>query len=230
MLTTATDDGKYKIDFSLQGVPEINKFVPREAEMQELRRLFQSGPPETSQRRVVVVVHGMGGIGKTQLAVEFAREHQRRFSAIFWLDGSSEINLKQSFVDMVRKLPEDTLTANGVEIRTHSVVDIDVAVQECLRWLSLSSNRHWLLIIDNVDRDHDDKDDSQAYNVNGYFPSADHGSILITSRLASLQRHGSGVKVGTVAAEQARAILENNAGRDVKGESIVTFSQHRYSY
>jgi hypothetical protein len=225
MLTGATDDrGEYKIDFTLQGVPEINKFVPREAEMQELRQLFQSKPPETSQRRVVVVVHGLGGIGKTQLAVEFAREHQRRFSAIFWLDGSSEINLKQSFVDMVKRLPQDKLTANGVGIRTDSVVDVDVAVQECLRWLSFSSNYDWLLIIDNVDRDYDDKDDSQAYNVKGYFPPADHGSILITSRLSSLQRHGSGVKVGTVVIEQARAILENNAGRDVESKSTVMFT------
>ncbi|KAH8693322.1 hypothetical protein GQ44DRAFT_159935 [Phaeosphaeriaceae sp. PMI808] len=199
----------------------MNQFVPREAEMQDLRRLFQSKPPETSQRRVVVVVHGLGGIGKTQLAVEFAREHQRRFSAIFWLDGSSEINLKQSFVGMVQRLPQDELTADGVGTCTHSVVDVNVAVHECLRWLSLSSNHDWLLIIDNVDRDHLDKDDPQSYNVKGYFPPADHGSILITSRLASLQKHGSGVKVGTVAAEQARAILENNAGRDVKNADVI---------
>jgi hypothetical protein len=43
--------------------------------------------------------------------------------------------------------------------------------------------------------------------------------ILITSRLAGLQRRlGSGVKVGTVSAEQARAILENNAGRVIEGK------------
>ena len=69
-----------------------------------------------------------------------------------------------------------------------------------------------------MDRDHRDRDDSQAYNAEKYFPHADHGSILITSRLASLQRLGSGVKVGTVTAEQARAILENNAGRVIKGK------------
>ncbi|KAH7111115.1 hypothetical protein B0J11DRAFT_512285 [Dendryphion nanum] len=44
----------------------------------------------------------------------------------------------------------------------------------------------------------------------------DHGSILITSRPVSLQKHGLGVKVGTVAVEQARAILEINAGREIK--------------
>jgi len=224
MLTRATDNGKYKIDFSLKSVPVMSRFVPREEEMQKLRQLFQSKRQETGRRRVVVVIYGLGGIGKTQLAVEFAREHQRMFSAIFWLDGSSETNLKQSFVDMMQRLPQDELTANGVETPTHSVIDIDVAVQECLRWLSLSSNYDWLLIIDNVDRDHQDQDDSLSYNVKGYFPPADHGSILITSRLASLQRYGSGVKVGTVTAEQARVILENNAGRDVEGESIFTFT------
>jgi hypothetical protein len=80
------------------------------------------------------------------------------------------------------------------------------------------------LIIDNVDHDHHDREDPQAYNVQTYFPHADHGSVLITSRLAGLQRLGSGIKVGTVAAEQARAILENNAGRLVKGKWKIKFA------
>jgi hypothetical protein len=223
MLTRVTDDGKHKIDFSLQGVPVMNKFVPREEVMQQLRQLFKSKPPGTSQRRVVGIVHGLGGIGKTQLAVEFAREHQRNFSAIFWLDGSSETNLQQSFVGILQRLPQGELTAEGMRIRTQSVVDIDVVVRECLRWLSLSSNHNWLLVIDNVDRDHHKKEDSQSYNVKEYFPPADHGSILITSRLANLQRLGTGVKVGTVAAEQARAILENNAGRDIESKLTVAY-------
>ncbi|XTI92957.1 hypothetical protein V2W45_1427877 [Cenococcum geophilum] len=44
----------------------------------------------------------------------------------------------------------------------HPIIDIDVAVRECLWWLSLPSNRHWLLIFDNVDRDYHNKDDSQG--------------------------------------------------------------------
>jgi hypothetical protein len=82
------------------------------------------------------------------------------------------------------------------------------------------------LIIDNVDHDHRDREDTQAYSVQTYFPHADHGSILITSRLASLQRLlGFGVKVGTVAAEQARAILENNAGKSVDGKWKATLAK-----
>jgi Cdc6-like AAA superfamily ATPase len=73
---------KHKIDFSLRGVPVVSQFVARDAEMQALEKLLIDTPLTTS-RRNVVVVHGLGGIGKTQLAVEFARKHQRRFSAVF---------------------------------------------------------------------------------------------------------------------------------------------------
>lgn len=196
----------------------MNQFVPRDAEMRELERLFQD-KPDAMSRRKVIVIHGLGGIGKTQLAVEFAREHQRKLSGIFWLDGSSKTSVKQSFVAIIQRLPEDELTTAGVEMLKHSTIDADVAVRECLRWLSLPSNHDWLLIFDNVDRDHHDKDDSQAYDVKEYFPPADRGSILITSRLTRLQEYGSGLRVGAVTAEQARAILENKAGRIVEGES-----------
>ncbi|KAF2472617.1 uncharacterized protein BDR25DRAFT_284166 [Lindgomyces ingoldianus] len=220
VLARSQYDGKYKIELSLRGVPVVSRFVHRDAEMKELEQLLLETSP-TASRRNIVVVYGLGGIGKTQLAVEFARKHQCRFSSIFWLDGSSEASLKQSFVQLVQKLPRDQLTADIVEMLDHSVLDIDVVVRECLQWLSVPSNHEWLLIFDNVDRDPYDKDDSQAYNVKSYFPHADHGSILITSRLASLLQHGAGVKVGTVAAEQARAILENNAGRGIEGESAI---------
>jgi hypothetical protein len=214
---------KYKIELSLQGVPVVSQFVDRPAEMAAVEQLLLEPLPATSpatrRQRKVVVVHGLGGIGKTQLAVEFARKHHHRFSAVFWLDGSSEASLKQSFVNIAQRLPRSELTAEGAAQLSDTAVQADVAVRECQRWLSIQSNPHWLLLIDNVDRDHHDRDEPQAYNVQAYFPHADHGSILVTSRLSSLQRLlGFGVKVGTVAAEQARAILENNAGRVVDGK------------
>ncbi|KAH7128714.1 hypothetical protein B0J11DRAFT_277234 [Dendryphion nanum] len=209
-----------QVPLSLQGVPVVSRFVHRDAELKELERLLPISSLVAS-RRNVVVVHGLGGIGKTQLAVEFARRHQSRYSGVFWLDGSTETSVKQSFTDMMRRLPRRELAADGVEMLKHSTLDVNVAVRECLQWLSLPSNHGWLLIFDNVDRDFYDKNDSQAYNVKSYFPYADHGSILITSRLASLQKHGSGVKVGTVATEQARAILEMNAGREAKDATVL---------
>jgi predicted ATP-dependent serine protease len=203
----------------------VNQFVARDAEMQGLERLLVNTPVPGGRRRNVVIVHGLGGIGKTQLMVEFARKHEHRFSAVFWLDGSSESSLKQSFVTMVQRIPRGELTANDATLLSRATVDADDAVQVCQRWLSVSSNRHWLLLIDNVDRDHRDQKDPQAYNVRKLLADADHGSILITSRLASLERQlgSAGVKLGTVTAEQAHSILEKNAGRQVESKWKAMF-------
>jgi hypothetical protein len=205
---------------SLGGVPVVSQFIQRDSEMRELERLLVDNMA-AADRQKVVILHGLGGIGKTQLAVEFARKHHRAFSSTVWLDGSSETSLKQSFASIVQRLPQDELTTEGAEMLKHSAIDDNVAVRECLRWLSLPLNQHWLLIFDSVDRDYHDKDDPQAYNVKVYFPDADRGSILITSRLASLQTLGPGIKVGMVETEQAKAILESNAERAVESKSTI---------
>jgi hypothetical protein len=207
----------------------VSQFVDRPTEMTAVEQLLLEASPATSsatrRRRRVVVVHGLGGIGKTQLVVEFARKHHHWFSAVFWLDGSSKASLKQSFVSIVRRLPRGELTADGAMQLSDATVKAEVAVRECQQWLSILSNSHWLLIIDNVDRDHHDLEDLQTYNVQTCFPHADHGSVLITSRLAGLQRLlGLGVKVGMVAADQACAILENNAGQVVEGKWKAKFA------
>lgn len=198
-------------------MPVVGRFVERGAEMQQLERLLL-GAQRAAGRRNVAVVHGMGGIGKTQLAVEFARKHKGSFSGLFWLDGSSEASVKQSLANTALRLPRDELTADGAAMLRSAEMDVNVAVHECLHWLSLPSNERWLLVIDNVDRDHRDRGDSQAYDVKKYFPQADHGSILITSRLSGLRMHGGSVKVGAVEPEQARAILESNAEKTIEGE------------
>ncbi|KAF2183063.1 hypothetical protein K469DRAFT_786379 [Zopfia rhizophila CBS 207.26] len=136
-----TDHGKYKVAFSLRGVPVVHQFVPHETKLQELKQYFLHETPLTSQQKVFVV-YGLGGIGKTQLAIEFARKNQGRFSSVFWLDGSSETSLKQSFVRMALQLPREDLTVDGVEMLKQSIININIAVRECLRWLSLPLNRH----------------------------------------------------------------------------------------
>ncbi|KAF1964127.1 hypothetical protein BU23DRAFT_575938 [Bimuria novae-zelandiae CBS 107.79] len=83
VLTRSQYDGKHKIDVSLRGVPVVNRFVGRDAEMHELERLLVD-PVHAASRRNVAVLHGLGGIGKTQLAVEFvtlAETHPDRLAS-----------------------------------------------------------------------------------------------------------------------------------------------------
>lgn len=130
--------------FSLKGVPLLNRFVGRDAEMLRLEDYFHPKTPSLTRRKVFVI-YGLGGMGKTQLAIEFAPKHQSSYSATFWLDGSSTDRLKQSFVDIASRLPQDQISTDASETLKRSKMDVDIVVDGVLRWLSLSSNRQLAL-------------------------------------------------------------------------------------
>ena len=68
----------------------------------------------------------------------------------------------------------------------------------------------WLLIFDNVDREFSPRNgDPDAYDMRQYFSGADHGSVLITTRLARLEQLGEPQQLGRVDEKQARAIFES---------------------
>jgi hypothetical protein len=95
---------------------------------------------------------------------------------------------------------------------------MDLIVKAVRQWFSQPSNRHWLLIIDNVDRDYlPETKDPQAFDVKELFPPADHGYVIITTRSMGVRGRWDGQKLGRVSEEQAKAILENNARRSIQG-------------
>lgn len=195
----------------------MNHFEGRDAEILRLEEYFFSNMSSLTRRRVFVL-YGLGGIGKTQLSIEFARRHCNRYSAVLWLDGSSKDRLKQSFADITQRLPHDEVSVDVIEGLQDSKVDIEKIIANVLQWLSLPSNPQWLLIIDNVEHDYyAEVRDPQAYDIKQFFPPVDHGSILVTTRLASLERYGAGLKVEKVEDDVAMKILGNNAGRAIQG-------------
>lgn len=198
------DSESYHVPFSLKGIPR-GKFAERPEQM---RRLEQTLTPRIEiqsggHRQQILVLHGLGGIGKTQIAVEFARSHRASFTSVFWLDGSSEASLKQSMVDCMGRIPNVSDTSSSGASK-----EIDEVVRGFLEWLSRTENTHWLLIFDNVDRDYQQREvDIDAYDVSNYIPEVDHGSVLITTRLANLEQLGESVHIGKVGVEQAQAIF-----------------------
>jgi ATP/maltotriose-dependent transcriptional regulator MalT len=215
MLTSNIQD-KHTVPFSLKGVPAIDHFVQRASDMQRLEEYFFAQQGHT--RRKMFVVHGLGGMGKTQLCIEFVRRHQETYSAVFWLDGSSEDALQQSFIDVVVRLPAAEVPLALIQAAEQASPDQREIVRGVLDWLSLPSNRKWLLVIDNVDRDHTAKvKDPLAYGVKQYLPTADHGSVLITSRLSTLVAPQNSLRLIGVDREQGRAILEATGGKTMSG-------------
>lgn len=88
-----------------------------------------------------------------------------------------------------------------------------------LMWLCQPLNNQWLLIFDNVDRESGpSSEDPEAFDVEAYFLEADHGSILVTSRLASLWRLGPDLKLEPVDKVQGESILMNSFGKSDEGK------------
>ena len=152
----------------------------------------------------------MGGIGKTQLAVEFARMHHRRFSSVFWLDGRSEESLKRSIASCANRILAGQISETSRTYSAGGSNDLNAVIKEVMGWLARTDNTGWLLIIDNVDRDYNIHHlDPKAYDVKRYLSEADHGSVLLTTRLAKLEQLGDSQHLGKVDRYQAEAIFQS---------------------
>ncbi|KAM3480323.1 hypothetical protein MY5147_001245 [Beauveria neobassiana] len=129
-----------------EGRDEANgDFEKRKEELAEMRRTLIS---DGSRR--VVVLHGLGGIGKTQLAVAYLKRYRDEYSAIFWLNMKDETSIRQSFVNVTKQIQQQ-----GADAHLFSELGADddpnKAVEAAKLWLSLPGNTRWLLVYDNYD-------------------------------------------------------------------------------
>jgi N-terminal domain on NACHT_NTPase and P-loop NTPases/NB-ARC domain len=179
-------------------------FVGREAEMSQLGGLLDPG----SQRQNVVAVVGMGGIGKTQLCIEYAISHQERYSSVFWLNAQDESSLRADLLSMCQILLPD----QEGSLRTRA--EENGLIQRIRRWFSHPENRSWLLIFDNFDNPKiPGSEDPSSYEIRDYFPQRLQGSVLLTtrSRKITFARQLPLQKFETV--EQGLEILSGRSGR-----------------
>ena len=89
----------FSILFSLSAVSDIEHFVAREAELREIHKALSGDGSRHS-----VILYGLGGIGKTQLAIAYAKRHKDNYSAIFWLNIKDEDSLKRSFAKLAKQI------------------------------------------------------------------------------------------------------------------------------
>ncbi|KAF2994876.1 hypothetical protein E8E14_001813 [Neopestalotiopsis sp. 37M] len=146
-------------------------FVGREDLLQKLFRMIPpNAKPQDCQR---VAIEGLGGIGKTQIALEAGFRLQERDPAcsVFWVPAVTRATFENGYRDIARalRLPD---------IDDDDKVDVKTLVVDALR----RSSTKWCLIIDNLD----DPDLLIATDDNGaiedYLPFSTNGSILFTTR------------------------------------------------
>jgi len=138
--------------------------------------------------RSAVVLDGLGGIGKTQLVIEYTKRHKEKHTAIFWLNANDENSLRLSFRDIaqhvLRHHPSTTMMAS-----VNLDEDLDQVVSAVKAWLDLQKNTRWLMIYDNYDNPRTPSNpDGSAVDIRQFLPRSDHGSIIITTRSAQVSQ------------------------------------------
>ena len=171
----------FLVPFSLHGVSDVECFVARETELAEIRRTLSG---DGSRR--TVVLHGLGGIGKTQLSIAYTKRHKDDYSAIFWLNINDIDSLKQSFAKVAKQILRVHPSASDL-----SNVDIstkpDEVVDAVKAWLSQPNNTRWLLIYDNYDNPKiRGNTDPAAVNIRDFLPESYQGSVIVTTRVSRI--------------------------------------------
>jgi hypothetical protein len=197
----------------LSSAPQIDEddFVGRETELKQLRTWLAPRP----KRQNVVALCELGGMGKTQLSIHFARRFVDTYSLIFWLNAQNESTLKTGLVGLAAQVLEERKLAS-----VSNSHDEDRIVHQVREWFSRLDNDGWLVIYDNYDNPRiPGITSATSYDIRDYFPYRSHGSILITTRSPRLvfAKQLTVKKLDDL--NQSLSILATRSGREIiKGE------------
>jgi M6 family metalloprotease-like protein len=168
--------------------PRNLNFTGRESYLRQLEQEFTAG----HGNRVIQAISGLGGIGKTQIALEYCYRFDSTYDVIWW----------------IRAEKPDTrigdLLALGRAVgRIDSSLDEAAAIASTLHWLNGTGRS--LLILDNVENPKDVRD---------ILPRGPHCHVIITSRYAAWGAVAKNVKAGVWPSDEAIAYLVRRTGLD----------------
>jgi tetratricopeptide (TPR) repeat protein/nucleoside phosphorylase len=182
--------------------PRNPYFTGRDDLLDRLAQQLSPGSPEYGKTtcRVALTqpqaIKGLGGIGKTQIAIEYAyrARGQGHYIYTFWINAASEETLYTDFVALAELLP--AFPAQGEP-------DQRKLVSAIKRWLEQCQER-WLLIFDNVD---------DIAMVREYFPQDGNGNILLTTRANAVGSLAASIEVETMGFLEGTQLLLRRAQR-----------------
>src|SRR6266702_5129357 len=129
---------------------------------------------------------GLGGIGKTQIAVEYAYRSRDHYQAILWITASSREALSADFV----------MLAALLDLPEQHGQDQDIVIRAVKRWLT--THTHWLLMLDNVDN---------LEMIVDFLPIQSTGDVLLTTRLQALGTVAQSVEVEKMGLDDGMEVL-----------------------
>jgi tetratricopeptide (TPR) repeat protein/transcriptional regulator with XRE-family HTH domain len=135
-------------------------------------------------------IHGLGGVGKTQIALEYAYRHSLEYSAVFWLGAETEEQIVSSLLRI----------ADVLQLPKRDDKDQQRVIAEVQRWLT--THNQWLLIWDNIE---------DLSLLDRFLPAARSGTILITTRCQALGTFARGLDLSPMEHEEGILFLLRRA-------------------
>ena len=175
-----------------------NRFTGRVDILHKLSKILSGGTRGSKS----VALYGLPGCGKTQIAVEYAHHHRKRYSSVFWVDGSTRQKLVSGYVDIALKVLKVSSTGEN---------PVDSLATKLKLWFESDDlgNGDWLLIVDGAD---------EVDKIQEFLPMA--GNVLLTTR----DKHAGGgvacygIEIKGMAAEESVKLLFK--GMDVQEQEI----------
>ena len=180
--------------------PRIFHFVARPTVLAAISDRFGDS---TSAR--IVILLGMGGSGKTQLALEFCRQAEEilGFMAVVWINASSPVSVMQGYRAVAKKI----LKGHQGDLTSEDAISL---VQDTLRdW-----KHPWLFVFDNYDN-------PKAFGATGihhYIPRGKEGRILFTSRHQDSARLDHKIEISSMTDNESLEVLLQHVPRN--GEEV----------
>ena len=131
-------------------------------------------------------ISGLGGIGKTQIALEYAYRYREHYRAIFWVNASTRETLSADFASL----------ATVLDLPEKHEQDQDTVIRAVKRWLA--GHDQWLLILDNVDT---------PEMVVDFLPTHTMGDTLLTTRQQALGTVAQCIEVEKMRPDESMAFL-----------------------
>ena len=149
----------------------LSGFVGRTNEIERLKELLF-----TPDSRRIASILGLGGIGKSRLALELAFQQKKEhpYHSVFWIEASEQLTFERDVLEIGKKL------------RIPGIGDDKADIKNLFKQRLSNSSEKWLLIVDNADdevlwgRRADTTRDIPS--LAQYLPQTANGSIVITTR------------------------------------------------
>jgi tetratricopeptide (TPR) repeat protein len=163
-------------------------FTGRNSVLDELHRNLTAAHYAVSTQAII----GLGGVGKTQLALEYAYRHLDYYHAIWWVRSEETATLAEDYASLAVKLE-----------LLKDIDEIDARIQATWSWLE--DNARWLLIFDNVQKPDD---------LNNYLPRIGSGHVIITSRIPNWESLAKSIEVLEFERRESIEFLLKRTGLD----------------